>query len=621
MRRVHSEESGIALVSVISLSSILALLAVAGIAFSVSSYTKARDDQDYNGALAAAYAAVEEYQSRLANNPAYVRFGNPASKYTSYVNPTTPSDTSDMSIVSLPATTNPAFGVGKTGTWADVPGSSSNAQYRYEVNNAHYDSEGTLTLRATGRVGSETRSIVADLKQDGFVNYVYFTDFETSDPYDVTSSCYKYAWGTGTAQRPTSCGEIQFGANDVLDGAVHSNDKMVFCGAEFKAKVTTEWNPVGTNVRYKKGSGCANPKPATLVVEASEHIEMPKTNLELKKETRYDLIASDVPNPGCLYTGPTSIVFKDNGDMVVKSPWTKFTQVGAALPVANQGRNLIVGGKYVCGNPTDLASAAGATVKVPDNNLIFVQDVPALRAGNAAAQDPNYTVKTSPPNTTVKCDGYYTGPTNNRVWNRPNNGLGYPILGENYAKETGAPANAYKCQSGDLFLEGKLKGKLTVAAQNFVYVVNDVTYKTPADDVLGIVGQEAVVVWNPSTGAASNGCITTVSASIPNSCDSVANGRTIQGAILSVGHTFTVQNYASIGDRGKLNLLGSIAQKFRGPVGTGGDPGTGYDKVYKYDTRFVNIAPPKFLAPASTTYGVSTWSEINPVYNSDGTYK
>ena len=27
-----------------------------------------------------------------------------------------------------------------------------------------------------------TRSIVADLKQDGFIDYLYFTNYETQDP-------------------------------------------------------------------------------------------------------------------------------------------------------------------------------------------------------------------------------------------------------------------------------------------------------------------------------------------------------------------------------------------------------------------------------------------------------
>jgi len=603
MRKVNSsDESGIALVTVIAVGAVLTMLVVAGVAFSLGGFKKSRSDENWNGALAAAYAGVEEYQSRLAANPAYVRFGNALSTYTSYVNPSNSADKSGLSKVSTPVIANPAFGVGASGTWAKVPG-SDDAYYRYEVNNSRYDIEGTLTIRVTGRVGDQTRSIVADLKQDGFVNYVYFTDLETADPYDVNSSCYLHAW----EGRPSGCGDILFRPTDVIDGAVHSNDTMVICEAEFKKQVTTEYNP--SNTYYKNGTktvggrtvACGAPKLNGLTIKFSEHIQMPPTNNDLRKETRYDLTATDVPLPGCLYTGPTSIVFKDNGTMVVKSPWTKATQISGAP--ARAGRSLDPAtNTYPCGNPTQLKSSAGATVNVPNNNAIFVQTVPT------DSQDPNYTARASAPSP-VACDGKYTGSGRNRVWNKPNNGIGYPVADENWASESPpSGTKAYDCQAGDLFVEGKVDGKVTVAAENYIYVVNDLSYESTTDDdngdLLGLVGQSAVIVWNPVS--TSNSCLSTY-------CD---YNRVIQAAILSVAHTFTVQNYNVIGDRGELRVLGSIAQKFRGIVAQSG----GYVKAYKYDVRFVDKAPPKFLAPASTTYGVTTWVEINPVFKANGSY-
>ena len=605
MRKVNSsDESGIALVTVIAVSAVLTMLVVAGVAFSLGGFKKSRSDEDWNGALAAAYAGVEEYQSRLAANPAYVRFGNALSTYTSYVNPTNSADKSGMSKVSTPVVANPAFGVGASGSWAKVPG-SDDAFYRYEVNNSRYDIEGTMTIRVTGRVGDQTRSIVADLKQDGFVNYVYFTDLETTDPYDINSKCYLHAWEGRDA---TKCGEIIFRATDVIDGAVHSNDTMVICETDFKKQVTTEYNP--SNTLYKNGTktvnnrtvACGAPKLNGLTIKFSEHIEMPITNGDLRKEARYDLTATDVPLPGCLYTGPTSIVFRDDGTMLVKSPWTKFTQISGAP--ARAGRNIDPKtNTYVCGNPTQLNSASGAIVPIPNNNAVYVQTVPT------DPLDPNYTARASAPSL-VACDGKYTTVNKVKTWNKPNNGVGYPVTSENWASETPpSGAKAYDCQAGDLFVEGKVDGKLTVAAENFIYVVNDLSYESTTDDengdLLGLVGQAAVIVWNPIN--TSNSCLSAY-------CDT---NRVIQAAILSVAHTFTVQNYNAIGDRGELRVLGSIAQKFRGVVAQNG----GYVKAYKYDVRFVDKAPPKFLAPASTTYGVTTWVEINPVFKDDGTYK
>jgi hypothetical protein len=79
-----------------------------------------------------------------------------------------------------------------------------------------------------------------------------------------------------------------------------------------------------------------------------------------------------------------------------------------------------------------------------------------------------------------------------------------------------------------------------------------------------------------------------------------------------------VQNYNVGSSRGTLTILGSVAQKFRGAVGTTG--GTGYTKNYIYDARFRYTAPPKFLSPVTTTYGVNVWVEISPIFKSNGCY-
>jgi hypothetical protein len=50
----------------------------------------------------------------------------------------------------------------------------------------------------------------------------------------------------------------------------------------------------------------------------------------------------------------------------------------------------------------------------------------------------------------------------------------------------------------------------------------------------------------------------------------------VQAAILSLKHSFTVQNFARGAPLGDLTVNGSITQKFRGPVRTTGP--TGYLK-------------------------------------------
>ena len=53
-----------------------------------------------------------------------------------------------------------------------------------------------------------------------------------------------------------------------------------------------------------------------------------------------------------------------------------------------------------------------------------------------------------------------------------------------------------------------------------------------------------------------------------------------------------MQNYKAGSDQGDLYVPGSIAQRWRGAVGTTG--GTGYDKNYVYDPRLTFSAPPNW---------------------------
>ncbi|NHT16215.1 hypothetical protein [Cellulomonas sp. IC4_254] len=591
LRRVLAGEPrdrGLALPLVIGITSVMAALIVAAVAFSVGSLRKAGTDQDWGAALAAAYAGIEEYESRLANDTGYFAYGNPASEFSN------PSH-SVSTLLTLPtgAAANPAFGLGATGTWATVPGSDGTAHFRYEVDNSRYYQDGTLRVRATGRSGDQTRSVVADLKQQGFIDFLYFTDYEVSDPTasnptSTTNCAIRYP-----NSRP-NCNTIYFGNSDVIDGPMHTNDAIQVNGsAQFLGKTTTSWK-ASSGPNYVKDG---NVKPVFKFDGDPTYqatIGMPATNAQIKKETRSDL-PSEVPVTGCLYTGPTSIVFNSNGTMTVISPWTKFTNT--------TGDNDTGGSNPAkCGTPgaTGLAKKSGSayvgqTISVPANLVVHVQTVPG------ASSDVNYTASTkTPPGTDpISCASTTT------------NNLGYPIK-----DETEPFTGAYGCRNGDIFVKGTLNGRATLSADNYVYITGDLKYNDATADMLGLVGQNAVWVWNPMKKTTSNNN-TTYTQLLGGT------NRTINAAILSVAHTFMVQNYNVGGTRGKLIVVGAIAQKYRGPVGTSSN-GTivnGYIKAYDYDDRFKNTAPPKFLSPVTTTYGINTWVEVQPAFKPDGTYR
>ncbi|GAB2465348.1 hypothetical protein HD599_000129 [Conyzicola lurida] len=586
-------EEGLALIMVISIGAVLTILVATGVTYALGGFRKANTDEAWSAAMAAAYAGVEEYQSRLANDSTYVKYGNPSSLFTSGTG----------SSVIVPTEANPAFGIGTAGTWATVPRDpaadvnvkNDPAQFRYEVDNSKYSTTGTLRIRSTGKVGKSTRTIVADLRQQGFIDFLYFTNYEISDPAftSVNSACVKYKWA-GRPDRDTAnrdCSEIQFGTNDVIAGPVHSNDTIRVCASRFKDTFTTS-NPT-SGLKYTSVTGCgaatfdlaANGYPAY-----SPPLTMPASNGALIQETRSDVAALNSTLPGCLFTGPTSIEFFGNGTMTVRSPYTLKTNiVGSPATSGSVSAS--------CGTPgvQGLGSALGQNIPVPDNNVIYVQSVPTKAAGSSDPNAWDATGSNSKP-AQFNCKGLPTTGSNSTT--PDGNGIGYPTTNE--------PVSAtitYGCRSGDVFVKGKLDGNVTVGADNYIFITGELTYEDSNDDMLGLVGNNAVIVWNPED--RNNKSLLTDSA------------RRIDAAILSVNHTFTVQNYENGDYRGVLTINGAIAQQFRGPVGLAGNS-SGYSKAYEYDKRMRYTAPPKFLSPVSTTYGVNTWVETNVAFAADG---
>lgn len=570
-------DDGMALITVVIFGTVLVMLVATAAAFAGSGVMKSRTDDDWNAAMSAAYAGLEDYKARLANDNTYVQYRNKDSLF------------SAAGTGGLPPTTNPAFGLGRTGSWAQVPSGDpatpSRAYFRYEVDNSQYSTTGIIRLRSTGMVGTEVRTIVVNVKQTGFIDFLYFTDFEVKDPDQSNSACRKapgsppnYAWFYSTNTHDSDCTEIQFGTNDVINGPLHSNDTLLICGSTFNGPVTTS-NPKAPF--YRTPSGCSSTptfNKGTPTLDGT--IGMPQTNLQMKTETRIDV--DSVRRPGCLYTGPTVITFTSNGKMNVKSPFTKYTQISGDPATSASVNNAM------CGMPADLQSTAGATIDVIPQNLIYVQDVPSSSA------DVNSTPTNAWP-TNFTC---LNSPTTNTGWTIGT--LRYPLANETVP--TANPAH-YGCRKGDVYVQGVVHGQVTVAAQDYVYITGDITYQDNTKDLLGLVGNNAVWVWNPFNG----------------STPLLGSNRTIYAAILSVAHTFMVQNYdKGSGKRGTLNIYGAIAQEYRGTVGTAGSPGTGYDKNYNYDPRFKYTAPPKFLSPVSTSYGVSTLVEVPKAFKPDG---
>lgn len=595
----RDDERGMALATVIILGTVLMLMSATIVSISASGAVKSVSDANWVAAGQAAYAGVEDYQSKLANDNSYSQYGNLGTSFS-----TGSSFTGTNG--------NPAFGYGTSGTnntWATVdPSVTTGGTYRYAVDNSKYSASGILRLQSTGRVGNVTRTVVADLKQSGFLDFVYFTDYEMFEPASGSACQVQYAWA---ATRSSACTTIQFASGDVVNGPTHSNDTITICGATFQGAITTS-NP-NTPKYITPNSSCAAPTFAVgNGVTYSPVIQMPATIGSLIQETRSDLKTSTVPRPGCLYTGPTTITFTSNGKMTVYSPWTKAVNT-TGNPSSGAADNSACGtpGYSAAGNT--LGSPGGQTMDVLDSNLIYVQNVPTT-----STIDPNYWGTKTPSNySCVGADGKTVG-----------NGVGYPAV-----NETPPASTSYGCKNGDAFVQGTFKGNMTIAANNYMYVAGNVVYNDPTQDMLGLIGENNVIVYNPiGTYSTTTACPTkanpskTCTTNYTNALlDESPSDITIDAAIMSVAHSFTVQNYAadSGNPKGNLNVLGAIAQKFRGAVGQsttsqGVTSRAGYTKNYQYDPRMAYQAPPKFLSPVSTSYGITQVVETKAAVSATG---
>ena len=283
--RARSDESGMAMVTVILAMSVLLALAVAAINYGLGSQNVSKRDQDSQAALNAAEAGLDNYAFHMNENAGYTGY----------------------SATSPPPDGNKAFQ-----QYVSIPGGNTKGQYRYTADTSRFGTDGTITLTATGKVGNMKRTVQSVVRRRSFLDYLYFTDYETQDPASYTGSPYTstqaqtYCALHYYESRNSNCNDIQFITADTINGPLHSNDAILMCGSpNFNGAVSSSWDTTGT--RYRSGCGGTSPDFANpgdpRYVPA---LAMPPSNAALKGYTA-------AGQGGCLYTGPTRIVLKSNG--------------------------------------------------------------------------------------------------------------------------------------------------------------------------------------------------------------------------------------------------------------------------------------------------------------------
>lgn len=575
--RQASDEDGVVLVTVLLITMVLLILVAGTMAYAVGSQPISRRDQDWNAALTAAEAGLDDYLYRLNQNDQYYLYGT-----------TPPPATGECG--AYPSLSTPPDGNTAFTAWTTVPGSTSSATFRYSVDTSCLTNQGAIVVWSTGKMGNVTRTVQAIFRRRSFIDYLYFTDYETKDPAaypnanNSNNSTWAQAncalhWDEGRVGGPpydnSHCVDINFVTGDTINGPMHSNDALLISGNPVFNGATTTSNTLmsGSPSKIWRCNGTCSPTFARAGdPKYADPLTMPPSNISIKT-----LADASLGGTGCLFTGPTSITLNSTGTMTVLSP---FTNNGAA--------------------PNNCAGWSGSrstavTEALPTNGVIYVQNVPAT------ATDPNYTASCI---TSTQLGGAAT----------VQHPLGYP---QKYDIST------YGCMNGDVFLKGTLKGRLTIAADNNIEIINNVTYQggTGGSDLLGLIANNYVDIYHPVGDCGSSAAPCDNGSKVPSTggyynLDDIAGGLTtsfnnptVHAAILAVNHSFQVPNYTYGDDTplGSITIYGAIAQKYRGTVGTGG--ASGYLKSYSYDQRLKYQSPPFFLNPVAAAWQIATWIE------------
>ncbi len=558
-------EEGFALVAVMGGMTVLTLFLLSTLAYALNNMPLSRADQDAKAAMAAAQGGVEDYLSRLnASGGSYWQ-------------------TTD--------TTNTAFTTGLP--IAGTGGTRGSFTYRVLSSLEEVASSGRLRLEVIGRSRTEQRKLIATLRPLGFLNYIYYTDVEAEDP-----ALYSAMWqATVNGKDSYTLGSRTFYyvANPSTVNAMCS--RYYYAGRTNVTYTSSSTNPILVYELKKNGSFVYH---SSITDGTLGTLKYGCKNIEWVTGDRVD---------GPLHSND-ALQITGSPEFVVEQTQTSWADHHVPTPTPDHrwwGPGTPSGYKPTYGDPVllppsnaDLRAAAndygciytGAT-KITFTNTSMVVKSPNTTTAKAGCFEPTFASQEQTITPIPKAI-YVDGTTATTC-----TGVGYPIQGE--AKKGATPNHG--CHLGNVYVSGVLNGNTTIGSDNDIVVTGDLTYgsdlsSTPAvegTDVLGLIGNNYVWVYHP------------VDSSGNNLLSEAEEVHDIQAAILSVRHSFLVQSwdYGAALDAGgqKLNVTGSISQKFRGPVGT--PSGSGYLKNYVYDARLNTIPPPFFLRPQEAPWNVT----------------
>ncbi len=397
-RLTTAGEGGFTMIAVLGAILMVSLLVTAALAATNGDQKLIQLDLQQKRAYAAAQAGIADYTYHLNNDNGYW-----------------------ARCTSVP-TPNAVNQQGSTANRRTVPGSTDGSQYAIELIPATGQSAcsssnptatmlesmgpniGTFRIRSTGFSGNEKASIVATYKQATFLDYVYFTQLETSDPVTygfanpsssldaAYAQCTKFRRDgrprTGTTNPSSICDTIVFVDADHINGPMHTNDDFCINGSDTPNMgrnaadiVEVAASPPGYHSASNSGNGCtggaAKPSPGTFATNAPV-LTPPSTNTTLKT----------FAGPTYTYTGQTTITLSGNtmsinggGFIPLPSDGVVYVQNGVGCTSSYSPYTVTYPSSSGCGTAIVHGGYSGQLTIAAENDVLIDGDITRSGSG------------------------------------------------------------------------------------------------------------------------------------------------------------------------------------------------------------------------------------------------
>jgi type II secretory pathway pseudopilin PulG len=351
------EEGGYTMIAVLGAISLVSMLSAATLAATKGDLNLTQRDIDFRRATAAAQAGIANYSFHLNNDNSYW------SRCTNVPEPSAVNQqgASPLKKRTVPGSTDASYSIELLASSSFAEGKCNTSKPVESMLEQGGTYTGSFRVLSTGYAGKAKASIVATYKRASFLDYIYFTQYETSDPItygnqtwssNAYTQCSKFRReGRESQAIPSSggeyCNKIVFVSGDHIEGPLHTNDDLAICGTPEFGRTPADVIEVGAPEPGWIAGGCSSPSGASPVfigplVTTAPVLKPPTTNGKLEKiagssytyscQTKINLEGSTykvTKNNGSNSTSTTSVAFPSSGVLYVKAGSCPGSQWGA----------------------------------------------------------------------------------------------------------------------------------------------------------------------------------------------------------------------------------------------------------------------------------------------------